>query len=77
MVNMTLSLPDEFRQKMDKFAWLNWSEIARDAFVKRMRQLEALEQFREGLENSSLSDEDCINLGRKLKEDMLKNQSKK
>ncbi len=71
MANMTLSIPDNFKKKMDKFSWLNWSELAREAFAKRMRQLEALEQFEKGLENSELTDKDCIELGRKLKEDML------
>jgi hypothetical protein len=72
MVNMTLSLPDEFKRKMDKFAWLNWSEIARDAFVKRMRQLELLERLNKDFEKSELTDEDCISLGRKLREDIWK-----
>ena len=69
---MTLSLPDEFKQKMDKFAWLNWSEIARDAFVKRMRQLELLERLNKDFEKSELTDEDCIRLGRELKERIWK-----
>ena len=72
MANMTLSLPDEFKQKMDKFAWLNWSEIARDAFVKRMRQLELLERLNKDFEKSELTDEDCIRLGRELKERIWK-----
>jgi hypothetical protein len=72
MANMTLSLPDEFKQKMDKFAWLNWSEIAREAFAKRIRQLEILEKFDKDFERSELSDEDAVKLGRKLREDMLK-----
>jgi hypothetical protein len=71
MVSLTLSIPEEFKQKMDKFNWLNWSSIAREAFAKRMKQLEALEEFREGLEKSKLSDKDCLELGKKLKESML------
>ena len=72
MANMTLSIPDEFKQKMDKFSWLNWSEIARESFAKRMRQLELLEKLEKDFEKSELSDEDCIKLGRKLREDIWK-----
>lgn len=71
MVSITLSVPEKLKQKMDEFEWLNWSAIAREAWIKRMKQLETLEKFREGLEKSELTDEDCIKLGRKLKEDML------
>lgn len=71
MPSLTLSVPKEFKQRMDQFEWLNWSSIAREAFAKRMKQLEALEEFREGLEKSKLSDKDCMELGKKLKESML------
>jgi len=76
MVSITLSVPKEVKQKMDKFTWLNWSALAREAFVKRMKQLEILEQFDELFKDSELTDEDCIKLGRQLKEDMLKRLKK-
>ena len=57
---------------MDKFSWLNLSEIAREAFVKRMRQLELLERLNKDFKKSELTDEDCIALGRKLREDIWK-----
>ena len=72
MVSVTLSVPEEVKKKMDKFAWLNWSALAREAFLKRMKQLEILEKFEKDFENSELTDEDCIKLGRKLKEAMSK-----
>ena len=72
MVSITLSVPDELKQKMDKFEWLNWSSIAREAWVKRMRQLEILEKFEKDFEKSKLTDEDCIKLGRELRRAMSK-----
>jgi len=72
MANMTLSVPDDFKKKMDKFSWLNWSDIARDAFAKRMKQLELLERLENDFSKSELSDKDCIELGRKLREDIWK-----
>ena len=72
MVSVTLSIPMEVKQKMDKFEWLNWSALAREAFIKKMRQLEVLEKFERDFEKSELTDEDCVVLGRKLKKEMLK-----
>ena len=45
MVTITLSIPEEIKAKMEKFAWLNWSAIAREAFIKRMKQMEILSKF--------------------------------
>jgi len=77
MPSMTLSIPEDFKKKMEKFNWLNWSSIAREAFAKRIAQLEALEKFKEGLENSELSEKDCIELGKKIKESMAEYSDKK
>ena len=72
MTTITLSVPKEIKQRMDKFSWLNWSALAREAFVKRMRQLEILSKFEKDFENSELTDEDCIELGRELRRELSK-----
>ena len=72
MVSITLSIPVELKQKMDKFAWLNWSALAREAFVKRMKQLEILSKFDNLFENSEFSEEDANRLGELAKIDRLK-----
>ena len=74
MVSITLSVPEELKQKMDRFEWLNWSALAREAFAKRMKQLEILEKFEKDFEKSELTDEDCIKLGRELKKSMSKSK---
>ena len=68
MVSLTLSIPKELKQKMDKFEWLNWSSLAREAFIKKMKQLEILDKFEEDFEKSKLTDKDCIKLGRELRQ---------
>lgn len=77
MVSITLSVSKELKQKMERFAWLNWSALAREAFVKRMKQLEILDKFDKDFENSELTDADCLELGEQLKQDMLKRREKK
>ncbi len=42
MATVTLSIPNEVKDKMESFAWINWSALARDAFVQKMEELELL-----------------------------------
>ena len=76
MVSVTLSMPEGVKKKMDEFAWLNWSALAREAFLKRIRQLEILAKFEKDFEKSKLTDEDCIKLGRELKKSMSEHKEK-
>lgn len=63
MVNMTLSVPNELKEEMDEYPWVNWSEIARIAFKDRIRELKILNEFRS---DSELTDEEALELGRKV-----------
>jgi len=71
MVSITLSVPEEVKRRMERFEWLNWSAVAREVFVKRMKRLEILQKFERDFEKGELSDEECIKLGRELKKAML------
>lgn len=77
MVSVTLSMPEEVKKKMDEFAWLNWSALAREAFLKRIRQLEILAKFEKDFEKSKLTDEDCLKLGKELRKAMSENKGEK
>ena len=70
MPTVTLSIPEDVKKKMEKFEWLNWSALAREAFLKKMRQLEILDKFEKDFEKSKLIDGECIKLGRELKKSM-------
>lgn len=61
MVSITLSVPDELKQEMDSFHDINWSAVAREAIKKKVL---LLEKFRQFTENSSLTEEDAVSLGR-------------
>jgi len=45
MVNITLSVPEDLKSKLDKHPEFNWSEVARQAFREKLSKLEMLEQF--------------------------------
>ena len=74
MPTVTLSIPEDVKKKMEKFDWLNWSALARESFLKKMRQLEILDKFENDFEKSKLTDDDCIKLGRELKKSMSKEE---
>lgn len=69
MVTMTLAVPAELKQRMETFSEINWSEIARQAFMQKIRDLEFLRKFKE---KSTLTEEDAIRLGRELNKNLAK-----
>lgn len=64
MVNITLAIPEDIKREMERFPEINWSVIAREAIKRRISMLR---KFREFTKNSELTEEDAIELGRKLK----------
>ena len=69
MVNMTLAVPKELKKEMDEYPWVNWSEIARIAFKNRVKELRILDEFRS---DSEMTEEDAIELGRKVNKKLYK-----
>jgi predicted CopG family antitoxin len=69
MGNMTLSIPEDLHKRMRKRTELKWSDIARQAFEKKLREIE----FAEGLlSKSELTEEDAERIGHKVKAKMRK-----
>ena len=69
MPNLTLSVPEELKRKMEQFKIMNWSEVAREAFVQKIADLEFLREF---TSKSELTKEDALRLGRKVNESLAK-----
>lgn len=45
MVNMTLSVPQEIYKEMKKYPEIKWSEIARQAIIKKIKDLKMLDKL--------------------------------
>lgn len=73
MTTMTLAIPSELKHKMENFPEMNWSEVARQAFVQRIIDLEFLKKFKS---DSTLSEEDALRLGRELNKNLAKKYKK-
>ena len=63
MTTMTLAVQSELKNKMEEFPEMNWSEVARQAFMQRIKDLEFLRKFKS---DSTLTDKDALRLGRKV-----------
>jgi hypothetical protein len=72
MVNVTLAIPTDLKHKMDNFAEINWSAVAREAFDEKINDLEFIKKFKS---KSTITDEDAINLGRELNERLVKRRN--
>ena len=73
MTTMTLAVPSELKNKMEKFPEMNWSEVARQAFMQRIKDLEFLRKFKS---DSTLTEKDALRLGRELNKNLAKRYKK-
>lgn len=60
MTNITLSVPEDLKKKMDEHSIINWSEVARQAFIEKIADLEFLQEFKS---KSELTYGDALRLG--------------
>ena len=63
MVNVTLSIPNELKQKMDSLAEINWSAVAREAFYEKIKDMEFIKKFKA---KSALTEADALRLGKEV-----------
>ena len=69
MTTMTLAVPEELKQRMDTFPEMNWSEVARQAFMQKIEDLEFLRKFKS---KSTLTEKEALKLGAELSKKLAK-----
>lgn len=69
MATMTLALPDTMKQRIDEHPEINWSEIARQAILKKIDELAFVKEF---TRDSTMTEEDAEKLGRQLNKKVAK-----
>lgn len=69
MVSITLAVDTELKSEMDLHPEMNWSEVARQAIREKIIFLKKMEKV---LENSKMTEEDAIILGRKVNKGIAK-----
>lgn len=74
MTNITLSIPDDLKEEMEKFPEINWSEVARTSIRQKLTHLNFLKGFRM---DSEITPEDALKLGKEVSELLLKRYIRK
>lgn len=69
MPNITLAIPEDLKEKMDRFKEINWSEVARQAIREKTLLLERMNQMFSG---STLDDASIEAHAAKIKKNVLK-----
>lgn len=64
MVNITLTVSEDLKKKMDQFPEMNWSEIARQAINEKVKELLLVRSI---TAKSKLTEEDVKEIGDKIK----------
>ncbi len=69
MVSITLSVPQDLKQETDSFVDINWSSVAREAIKKKVTMLKKFQEF---TKNSTFTEGDALELGRKVNKAIAK-----
>ena len=67
MTNLSVSVPEELRQRMAKLDEVNWSAVARKAFEEKVQQIEFMKSI---ANRSKLTEEDAKDISRKINKAM-------
>ncbi len=73
MPNITVSVSEDLKRRMDALDTVNWSGVARQAIEKH---LTSYERFRELTKHSEMTEQDALELGRIVNEGMAKRINK-
>ncbi len=65
MATLSVSVPDELKQKMLELDEVNWSAVARNAFEEKIGQITF---FKKMASKSKLTEKDAQELGKKINE---------
>ena len=72
MVSVTITLDGETKTKMDRFSWINWSELSRLHLMEDAKRQKSVARLKELLKNSKLTEADADELSEKIKKSMHK-----
>ena len=69
MTNVTLAVSEDLHMIMQKHKDIKWSEVARQAMWEKARKLELMDKL---LAKRALTEEDALEIGRKIKHGIAK-----
>jgi len=66
---MTLAVPEELKVRMETFPEMNWSAVARQAFLQKIEDLEFMRKFKS---KSKLTEKEALKFGAELSKKLTK-----
>ena len=66
MVSVSFTIADELKAKMEKFPWINWSEVSREEAIKREMLHEDFWEFNKIVSKSKLTEKDAMRLAKEV-----------
>lgn len=72
MASVTFAVDKDLKPRLERFPWVNWSELAREEFLSRMKNEKLLARFKELLKSSEMTDELALKLGEEAKAGIYK-----
>jgi len=76
MVSVSFTISDELRAKMEKFPWINWSEVSREEAIEREKMNEDFEAFNKIVSKSKLTEEGAMRLAKEVNAGMYRKLKK-
>lgn len=73
MGSLTFAVSEEVKVRMDKFPWINWSELAREELLKQEKLQEDLQKLKRIISKSKFTEKDAEELSDKIKKSMHQN----
>lgn len=72
MVSITLSVPEEVKNKMASFPEINWSGFVREAIAGKTKELSWKNEMLKKLEQEKDFEQWCVEMGRKVNKGIAK-----
>ena len=69
MVNITLTIPEELKTRLQKHKIVNWSAVVRRALEEHLKEVEMIEAI---AQKSRLTQKDADEIMRKIKRDIAR-----
>ncbi len=72
MASVTFAADAELKDRLEKFPWVNWSEVARQELIRDGERKARVERMEELLKGSAFTEKDADELSEKVKASMHK-----
>lgn len=76
MATVTVSVPDKLKDEMGRADWINWSSVARRAFVETLKDVKELEMRKKVREISEIAEDDDREVKEEIVRDVIKSVEK-